>query len=130
MLAMMLIWFADITLVCHGLFVLFIIAGLLLTLYGGQQGWRWVRNIWFRAAHLAGIGLVVLQAWLGVLCPLTVLEHRLRLAAGQAVYQETFIQHWLQRLLFYQAPLWVFTLVYSLFALLVLYAWWRYPPRR
>ena len=75
---------ADAILVVHALFVLFVICGLFLTMAGGVLGWRWVRNGWFRGFHLAGIGVVVLQSWFGMFCPLTTWEHELRLAAGRA----------------------------------------------
>ena len=65
---------------------------------------------------------MVLQSWLGVLCPLTTLEAWLRQQAGSETYQESFIQYWLQEILFYQAPLWVFAVAYTTFALLVLMA--------
>jgi hypothetical protein len=54
----------------------------------------------------------------------------LRRQAGEATYGASFIEHWVQRLLYYEAPSWVFTLAYSLFALLVAAAWWYFPPRR
>lgn len=86
--------------------------------------------MWFRLAHLATILVVVAEAWLGLVCPLTTLEMWLREQAGSRVYAGSFIQYWLQRLLYYEAPDWVFILIYSLFALLVLAVWWRYPPLR
>jgi hypothetical protein len=46
---------ADAVLVLHAGVVLFVVAGLALTLVGGALRWRWVRNFWFRAAHLAAI---------------------------------------------------------------------------
>ena len=49
---------------------------------------------------------------------------------GRDTYTGGFVEHWLQRVLYYDAPAWVFTLAYSLFALAVLATWWRYPPRR
>ena len=73
---------ADIVLVTHVLFVAFVVVGLLLTVCGGHLGWAWIRNIWFRGAHLAAIGFVVLQTWLGMVCPLTTLEMRLRVQTG------------------------------------------------
>jgi hypothetical protein len=54
----------------------------------------------------------------------------LRAQARAATYSGSFIEHWLQRLLYYEAPAWIFTLLYSLFALAVAVAWWRFPPRR
>jgi hypothetical protein len=35
-----------------------------------------------------------------------------------------------QRLLFYDAPAWVFASAYTLFGLLVVAVWWRHPPER
>ncbi len=121
---------ADAVLAAHTGFIIFVVAGLLLILIGGCRGWKWVRNPWFRAAHLAAIGIVVLQAWLGITCPLTILEMALRDRAGDATYDGTFIAHWLRRLVFYQAPLWVFGLAYTLFAAAVAGSWWKFPPRR
>ena len=114
---------ADALLFLHVLFVVFVVAGLLLVLAGGFLGWRWVRNPWFRLAHLLAIGVVVLQSWLGVICPLTVWEMEFRVRAGDAVYTGSFIAHWLQELLYYQAPDWVFTAAYSAFGLLVVLSW-------
>jgi len=119
---------ADLVLSFHALIVAFITLGLILILIGGFRQWRWIANPWFRVAHLLGITIVVLQSWLGVLCPLTTLEAWLRQQAGSETYQETFIQYWLQEILFYQAPLWVFAVAYTTFALLVLMAWLKFPP--
>lgn len=121
---------ADGLLLVHALFVLFVVLGLLLILLGGLRGWRWVRNPWFRGLHLAGIAVVVLQAWLGVICPLTTWEMALREKAGGATYSGSFIAHWLEALLYYRAPQWVFILVYTLFGALVIASWWWVRPRR
>ena len=120
---------ADAVLVLHALIVAFIVIGLLLIIIGGVRKWTWIVNPWFRVAHLVGIGIVILQAWFGALCPLTTLEMWLRQQAGNLIYQESFIQYWLQKFLFYQAPLWVFAVAYTVFGLLVLMAWLKFPPR-
>lgn len=120
---------ADATLVLHVLFVLFVVLGLLLILVGGWRGWDWVRNLWFRLAHLAAIGFVVAESWLGVVCPLTTLESWLRRLAGQIAYDDDFIAFWLRRFLFFEAPPWAFTLGYSLFGAAVVLGWWLVPPR-
>ena len=121
---------ADAILVLHFLFVVFVITGLLLICLGGWRGWGWVRNWWFRAAHLAAIAVVVAQAWLGQICPLTSMEIWLRAEAGEAAYSGSFIQHWVSRLLYYRAPAWVFGLAYTLFGMLVLVAWIYVPPNK
>ena len=119
---------ADALLVLHVGVVVFIVGGLLLTLLGGALHWRWVRRRSFRITHLVAISVVVLQAWLGRLCPLTTWEMALRTKAGDASYSGSFIAHWLGELLYYQAPLWVFAVAYSVFGLLVVAAWvWVRP---
>lgn len=120
---------ADTVLGVHASFVVFVVVGLALILIGGAAGWRWVRNPWFRLAHLVAIGVVVAQAWLGVLCPLTTLEMSLRLRAGDAVYRGSFIAHWLEEALYLHAPPWAFTVAYTLFGLLVLASWLAVRPR-
>lgn len=122
--------FADLLLVLHTLLVAFVILGLLATFIGYVRSWRWVRNYWFRLSHLVVIAVVVLQSWLGVLCPLTSWEMALRERAGEAGYDGSFIEHWLQSLLYYSAPDWVFILVYTVFGALVVLSWFLVRPRR
>lgn len=119
---------ADLVLLIHAGFIAFVVFGLLLILAGGALRWAWVRNRWFRLAHLAAILLVVLQAWLGIVCPLTDLENYLRRQAGQPVYEMGFIADHVHRLIFFEAPAWVFTLCYTLFGLGVLAAFWLVRP--
>ena len=121
---------ADAVLLVHFGIVVFVVGGLALVLAGNALGWRWVNNRWFRLAHLATIAVVVLQAWLGWICPLTTLESWLRARAGTAGYETSFIEHWVQRLIFHEAPAWVFALAYTVFGLLVVIAWRTFPPRR
>ncbi len=119
---------ADALLVVHALFIAFVVFGLVLVITGIFRNWRWTRNPWFRLAHLGAIGLVVLQSWLGMVCPLTTWENQLRQLAGQGGYAGSFVQHWLHKLIFYQAETWVFTLSYTVFAALVALAWCLAPP--
>jgi Protein of Unknown function (DUF2784) len=121
---------ADAVLIIHFGVVLFVVGGLVVVVIGNWLGWRWVNGWWFRLAHLAAIVFVVVQTWLGQYCPLTVLESWLRLRAGLASYEKSFIEHWVQRIIFHEAPLWVFALGYTVFALFVVLAWLRFPPRR
>jgi hypothetical protein len=120
---------ADLVLITHVAFVAFVVIGLPLIVVGGFLGWRWIRNPWFRVAHLGGIGLVVIQSWLGIVCPLTTWERALRETAGDATYHGSFIAHWLQRLIFFQAPIWVFAVGYTLFGLAVVGSWLLFRPR-
>ena len=103
-------WLADGVLMLHVAIVVFVVGGLVLIVVGSVRAWQWVTAPWFRLAHLAAIAVVVAEAWLGVVCPLTTLEMWLRSRARAATYDGSFIEHWLQRLLYYDAPAWVFVL--------------------
>ncbi len=120
---------ADLVLAAHMSFVVFVILGFVLILVGGVRGWLWVKNPWFRLGHLLSIGVVVAQAWLGTTCTLTTLEMALRSRAGDAVYSGSFIAHWMETLLYYEAPLWVFAICYTAFGLLVVASWIIVHPR-
>lgn len=127
---------ADAVLALHVGVVLFVVGGLVLIIAGNLLGWRWVNRLWFRVLHIVAILIVAAEAWLGIACPLTTLEVWLRRRAGEAgalageAYRDSFVGYWLQRLLYYDAPPWVFTLAYTLFALAVVVTWWRFPPQR
>ena len=118
---------ADVILVVHALFVAFVVGGQVLVLIGWAKGWRWVRNPWFRFLGL--IAYIVIQTWLGKLCPLTVWEDWLREAAGQTNYGGSFIRYWVGNLLFLDLPWWVFQVVYTAFGVVVVVSWVHFPPR-
>jgi Protein of Unknown function (DUF2784) len=120
---------ADAVLSLHFAVVLFVLGVALAVAVGGPAGWRWVRALWLRCLHLAAIAVVVAQAWLGRDCPLTVLENWLRRQARLETYEKSFIEHWVQQGLYYNAPPWVFVLAYTAFGLLVVWLWRRWPPR-
>ena len=120
---------ADLVLLLHTTFVVFVIGALILTIVGGYLKWLWIRNLWFRTVHLVCIAIVVAQSWIGLLCPLTTLEIWLRGQYGEVKYNESFIQYWLERFLYYDAPAWIFVIAYTAFGLLVIITWVRFPPR-
>jgi hypothetical protein len=120
---------ADAVLLLHALFVVFVIAGLVLVLAGRPLGWRWIYHFGFRVTHLCAIGVVVLLSWLGAACPLTDWEMKLRAQAGDATYTGAFIAHWVEELLYYRAPDWVFAALYTAFGALVVASWFWVRPR-
>lgn len=119
---------ADALLTLHVGIVIFVVGLLPLVLAGGALGWRWVRHRGLRLGHLGLIVFIALQAWLGRLCPLTEWEQALRRAAGQHSYRESFIEHWLSRLLYWDAPWWVFLSAYTVYACVVALGWWWVRP--
>jgi hypothetical protein len=117
---------ADAVLIAHFAFVLFVTGGLVLIWIGAAAGWRWVRNPWFRFAHLAAIVFVAGEALVGVWCPLTVWEAELRGVRAE----KSFLAQWIHRLMYYEFPEWVFTTAYVGFALAVAATLWLVPPVR
>lgn len=121
---------ADVILLTHVLFVIFVVIGLLLIFAGKLRSWSWVLNPWFRWVHLISICIVVLQSWLSIICPLTIWEMALRERAGDTIYVGSFISYWLESILYYRAPEWLFVLCYTVFGLLVLVSWFWVRPRK
>ena len=120
---------ADVILFLHVFVVVFNVLGLVLIFLGYILKWSWVRNPWFRVVHIVIIGVVMIQSWIGVTCPFTSLEMALRSKAGVEVYSGTFISHWLESILYYQASPWVFVIIYTVFGALVVVSWFMVRPR-
>ena len=76
---------ADIIVLLHFAFILFVSAGGLLVL-------RWPRLAWL---HLPCVAWGVLIEATGCICPLTPMEMRFRLAAGDPGYSGDFIDRYL-----------------------------------
>ena len=120
---------ADLTLIAHAAFIVFVVGGQGLILAGWMLDWRWPRNLPFRLAHAGAItwwcsnrgSASRARSWL---------EFELRAAAGSPVEAKGFIAYWLQRLIFHDAPSWAFTLAYTSFAALVAATFVFYPPQR
>jgi polyferredoxin len=115
---------ADFVLALHALVVIFNVGGLLVVLIGGPLGWRWVRRRGFRIAHVALMTFVTAEAMLGMTCPLTVLEDWLRGVANE----QSFVQRFASALIYWNAPPWMFALLYAVFLLAVVGAWVAWPP--
>ena len=122
---------ADLVLIVHVAFVAFVLLGLIAVWIGWWRRWSFVRKPWFRIAHLAAIGVVAAESLIGFTCPLTTWEDRLRLmAGGEERYADSFIQHWLHRILFFDIDPRIFTVIYITFFLLVALSFWLVPPKR
>ena len=118
---------ADLVATIHAGYVAFVVIGFVAILVGWAAQWDWVRNLYFRTVHLAMILFVCCEALTGTTCPLTAWENALRVRGGESGYSRDFIGHWLDWLIFYEAPDWVFTAVYFTFGALVLLAFWFVP---
>jgi len=81
---------ADLVLVLHATFIVFVVLGGLLVLW--RRGFAWL--------HLPAAIWGVLIEFLGWICPLTYLENDLRRAAGDSAYSGDFIEHYLAPLVY------------------------------
>ena len=110
----------------HLAVMLFITAGLPLIYVGRARHWALVRNWWWRAVHLGAIAFVAGESLAGMVCPLTLWEDALRGRQSS----RGFIERWIDWILFYDFPTWVFTLVYTAFAAFVAATWFLVPPTK
>ena len=86
-------WLADIIVVIHFLFVIFVIFGSLLLL--------WSRKIvWFHLPAALWGALIEFTGWI---CPLTPLENRFRFQAGRDIYDKGFVENYILPVLYPQA---------------------------
>jgi len=121
---------ADAILLLHFAFVLFVVGGLITIWIGYFARWNFVRNPWFRVAHLLAMGVVVAESVCGVICPLTTWEADLREKSGEIPrYAGSFVQHWVHRLMFFEVPERIFTLIYVAFLALILLSLVVVKPR-
>lgn len=120
---------ADAVVALHFALVAFIVLGELLILAGALLRWAWIRNRWFRAAHVLTMTVVALQSAFDVLCPLTTLENDLRARAGRPIEQASFVGRWLHELLFVDLDFRLLTWIYVGFGALVLATLFLVPPR-
>jgi hypothetical protein len=76
---------ADVTVVLHLAFVVFVVGGGLLVL-------RWPRVAWLHVPAALWGAFIEFAGWI---CPLTPLENVLRQQGGEAGYDTSFVEHYL-----------------------------------
>lgn len=81
---------ADLVVVVHALFVLFVV-------FGGLAVLRWRRFAWFHLPAAVWGVAIELGGWV---CPLTYLENYFRRLGGESGYSGTFIEQYLEPLLY------------------------------
>jgi hypothetical protein len=120
---------ADGVAVFHAAYVAFVTIGFALIAAGIAMRWEWVRAFWFRVAHLGAIAIVCAESLMETACPLTTLERQLRAMSGEASHSRDFIGYWIDRLIYYDFPPWVFVVAYAMFGILVTIVFILAPPR-
>jgi Protein of Unknown function (DUF2784) len=77
---------ADLVVLLHFAFIVFVAVG-------GVLAWRWPRLVW---AHIPVVVWAVAIVAIGFTCPLTPLEKLLRRRGGDEAYDDGFIDHYLE----------------------------------
>lgn len=115
-------------LVLHLAIVAFNVAGCVLIPVGAWRGWQWVREFWWRLAHLFSLAAVAVQAMLGRACFLTIWQGDL----SSTAHVQPLIAGWMNALIYWPLPLWVFAVAYvAVFAYVIaLWIWVRPTMRR
>jgi hypothetical protein len=108
---------AEAVLGVHVMVIGFNVAGLIVIPLGGWLGWRMVRVGWLRLLHLAMLGVVAGQAIAGRACFLTVWQNEL---SGGGAVAEPLIMRLVDGVIYWNLPIWVFAVFYSLVFLYVL----------
>ena len=110
----------------HLAIIAFNVAGCVLIPLGAWRGWGWVRGFWWRLAHLLSLAVVAVQAMLGRACFLTLWQGEL----SGSLHVEPLIESWVNRLIYWDFPLWVFTAGYVAVFVYVIALWVWVRPRR
>ena len=115
----------QLVLAVHLVVIAFNVIGLVAIPLGAKLRWRFVRLRWLRLLHLASMAVVAAQAALGRACFLTIWQ---AMATGEA--PEPLITRWVNQLIYWPLPMWVFTAAYMAAFLYVIALWRWVPPER
>lgn len=116
---------AYLVLAVHFAIISFNVLGLIAIPVGAWLGWSFVRAPVWRVLHVLSWGVVALQAATGRDCFLT--DWQFELAGGQG-NPEPLIARWVNSVIYWPLPLWVFALLYAAAFSLVLALMWLVPP--
>ena len=94
----------------HLAIIAFNVAGLIVIPVGAWLGWSIVRITWLRLLHLGMLLVVTVQALAGRACILTIWQNDL-IGVGQPA--QPMIMRWIEHLVYWNLPLWVFAVMYS-----------------
>jgi hypothetical protein len=116
---------AETILAAHVAIILFNVFGLIAVPLGAHCGWRFVRIRWWRVLHLVLLGTVAVQAVVGRACFLTLWQAA---AAEEAESPTPLIMGWVNRMIYWPLPIWVFAALYLLVFGYALALLWLVPP--
>ena len=114
-------------LAAHLAIILFNLFGLIVVPLGAICGWRFVRVRWWRLLHLVSLAAVAAQAVFGHACFLTIWQASLTGATGLPT---PLIMGWVNRVIYWPLPVWVFATLYVIVFGYALALFWLVRPAR
>lgn len=121
---------ASTVLFFHVAIVTFNVLGLIVIPLGEWRDWAFVRIFWWRAVHVGLLAIVALQALFGRACFLTLWQYNLEEQSRDLAAPVPLIQNWVEALIFWPLPIWVFTVLYTLVVIYAGLLWYWIPPQR
>lgn len=116
---------AALILAVHLAVIAFNLFGLIAVPLGAWRGWRFVHRPVWRVLHLISLAATALQAALGKACFLTMWQAA---AEGEGT-PEPLIMSWLNAMIYWPLPIWVFAVAYLLLFAYALALLWVVPLR-
>jgi Protein of Unknown function (DUF2784) len=118
---------AQAVLAVHVAVILFNVFGLVAVPVGAMRNWHFVRIGWWRVLHLLTLAAVAAQAVAGRACFLTIWQNDLTASVQPAM---PLIVRWIDQLVYWPLPIWVFAALYVLVFAYALALLWFVPPQR
>ena len=117
----------EAVLAVHVAIILFNVFGLVAVPIGAICNWRFVHILWWRVLHVLSLAAVAAQALAGQACFLTVWQDEL---AALQQPTEPLIVRWVNQVVYWQLPIWVFALLYLIAFVYAVALLWLVPPQR
>jgi hypothetical protein len=118
---------AEAVLAAHVGVILFNVFGLIVVPIGAARGWRFVHIAWWRVLHVALLAAVAAQALASRACFLTLWQSDL---AGFAASPTPLIESWVDWLIYWKLPIWIFAALYTIVFVYAVALLWLVPLRR
>jgi uncharacterized protein DUF2784 len=118
---------AEAVLAAHIAVILFNVFGLIVVPIGAARGWRFVHIAWWRMLHVAMLAAVAVQALASRACILTLWQSDL---TGSAARPPPLIASWVNRLIYWKLPIWIFAALYTVVFVYAVALLWLVPLRR
>jgi Protein of Unknown function (DUF2784) len=117
---------AEAVLAAHVAVILFNVFGLIVVPIGAAEGWRFVHIAWWRVLHVVLLAAVAAQALAGRACFLTLWQGDLTGSAGSP---KPLIESWVDRLIYWRLPIWIFAALYTVVFVYAVALLWLVPLR-